>query len=135
MEELLDTKEEFALVKRAKSFAYAGRGVYVFLRTTPNAWIQLALFAFVFVLGMYFHITRIEWILLIMSGGFVIVAEAFNTALEIDINLTSPEPHPYARDTKDVAAGAVLIASIVALVVGIVVFFPYVLAKMIDGIS
>ena len=47
--------------------------------------------------------------------------------MEIDINLTFPEYHPYARDTKDVAAGAVLLAAIVALVVGFIVFLPKIL--------
>ena len=53
------------------------------------------------------------------------MSEAFNTAIEIDIDLTSPEFHPYAKDTKDVAAGAVLISAIIAIVVGIHIFLPY----------
>lgn len=60
--------------------------------------------------------------LLVLVGGFVLTAEAFNTAIEIDIDLTSPQYHPYARDTKDVAAGAVLISSVTALIVGVFIF-------------
>jgi len=60
--------------------------------------------------------------MLVLAAGLVLSAEAFNTAIEIDINLTSPEYHPYARDTKDVAAGAVLIASITALIIGLLIF-------------
>jgi diacylglycerol kinase len=62
---------------------------------------------------------------LIFAGGFVIVSEAFNTALEIDIDLTSSEYHPYAKDTKDVAAGAVLLSACTALIVGLIIFVPY----------
>jgi diacylglycerol kinase len=65
---------------------------------------------------------------LVLAGGFVLVAEAFNTALEIDIDLTSPEYHPYARDTKDVAAGAVLLATCIAVVIGVILFLPYMIA-------
>ena len=125
MTEILDTKEEFSLVKRAKSFAHAGRGLWVFVRTTHNAWIHLAFFTLAILLGFYFSVTKIEWTMLVLVGGFVLVAEAFNTALEIDVNLTSPEYHPYAKDIKDVAAGAVLLASITALLVGIIIFLPH----------
>lgn len=125
MKELLDTKEEFSLVQRARSFTHAGRGIVVFIKTTHNAWIHLCGLLVSIVLGVYFSITLTEWMFLVLSVGFVFVAEAFNTAIEIDINLTSPEYHPYARDTKDVAAGAVLISVLVALGVGVLIFGHY----------
>ncbi|MEK7579275.1 MAG: diacylglycerol kinase family protein [Patescibacteria group bacterium] len=118
-------KEAFSLVKRAKSFAHAGRGLWIFLTTTHNAWIHIVIFCVALFLGFYCGITHTEWILLIFVGGIVLAAEAFNTAIEIDMDLTSPEYHPYARDTKDVAAGAVLITSITALIVGLLIFIPY----------
>lgn len=127
MQELLDTKNEFALMQRAKSFAHAGRGVWVFVKTTQNAWIQIVLLIITIILGLYLHINKTEWICITLCAGFVFAAEAFNTAIEIDINLTSPSYHPYAKDTKDVAAGAVLIASMTACIVGILIFYPYVL--------
>lgn len=127
MQEPIDTKEEFLLIKRAKSFANAGRGIGVFLKTTPNAWIQLLIFLGALALGFYFRITGTEWMFLVLAAGMVLAAEAFNTAIEIDIDLTSPEFHPYARDTKDVAAGAVLIAASTAFVIGMVVFGPHLL--------
>jgi diacylglycerol kinase len=70
--------------------------------------------------------------LLVFAAGLVLMAEAFNTAIEIDIDLTSPDYHPYARDTKDVAAGAVLIASLTAAIIGILIFAPY-LAALVTG--
>ena len=126
MQEQIDTKEEFSLFKRAKSFTHAGRGVTLFLKTTHNTWIEIAIFLITVVLGVYFGITHIEWMILVLTGGFVLTAEAFNTAIEIDINLTSPEFHPYAKDTKDVAAGAVLISSVMAVIVGLFLFIPYI---------
>ncbi len=125
MSELLDTSEEFSLIKRAKSFTYAGRGIYVFIKTTHNAWIHLAILAVGVALGIYFGITKVEWMFLILAASFVLVTEAINTAIEIDIDLTSPEYHPYAKDTKDVAAGAVLIAAVTAAIIGACIFVPY----------
>lgn len=126
--EILDSEEEFSIVKRAQSFTHAFRGLVVFIKGTHNAWIHLSILAVVIMLGFAFRLHSLEWILIIFAGGLVLTAEAFNTALEIDIDLTSPSYHPYARDTKDVAAGAVLIASFTAALVGLFVLLPHFLA-------
>lgn len=131
MQETIDTKKEFLAMKRARSFAYASRGIWVFLKTTPNAWVHLVFLLGAIIVGFYFDIARIEWMALAFAGGLVLVSEAFNTAIEIDINLTSPKYHPYARDTKDVAAGAVLISAVVAVVIGIFIFAPYLFNNVI----
>lgn len=122
-----EENKKFSLVRRAQSITHAWRGLGVFIKTTHNAWIHISVFILVLVLGFVLGINKVEWLFVIFAGGIVFVAEAFNTAIEIDIDLTSPEYHPYARDTKDVAAGAVLLASIVAVVVGVLVFGPYLL--------
>jgi diacylglycerol kinase len=117
--------EKFSIIKRAQSFTHAGRGIYIFIKSAHNAWVHLFIFALVIVMGFNFQITKTEWLAIIIVSGIVFAAEAFNSAIEIDMDLTSPDFHPYAMDTKDVAAGAVLISSIMALVVGIIVFLPY----------
>ncbi len=91
-----------------------------------NAWIHLSVLILAVGLGAHFNISSTEWMMLILAAGFVLAAEAFNTAIEIDMDLTSPEYHPFARDTKDVAAGAVLVASLTALVIGILIFLPFI---------
>lgn len=121
----LSKSERFSIVKRAKSFTHAGRGIKIFIKTTHNAWIHLIILALAIVCGLYFNISYLDWMLLIFAAGLVLTAEAFNTAIEIDINLTSPEFHPYARDTKDVAAGAVLISALTAAAIGIGIFGTY----------
>lgn len=126
MTQKLDTKKEFSMIKRARSFVHAGRGIMLFLKTTHNAWIHVTIAAIVLGFAWYLSVSSVEWILLVFAIGLVLIAEMFNTAIEIDIDLTSPEYHPYARDTKDVAAGAVLIASIVAVVIGLIVFVPFI---------
>jgi len=126
MDEIVDTKKEFSVLKRAKSFVHAGRGIKVFLKVTHNAWIHLVILAVAIFFGFYFKITNTEWMMLVFAAGLVLSAEAFNTAIEIDIDLTSPIYHPYARDTKDIAAGAVLISAITALIVGVLIFGHYI---------
>ncbi len=121
------TAEKFSIIKRAKSFTYAGRGLWIFIKTTHNAWVHLTALAIGVAMGVYFRIAYIDWMLLAFAGGTVLMAEAFNTAIEIDIDLTSPEFHPYARDTKDVAAAAVLISAITAAIIGIGIFGHYIL--------
>ncbi len=118
----------FSLIKRAKSFTHAFRGLGILFKSTHNAWIHIVVFVIVVLFGKVFHITHLEWALVLLAAGFVFSAEAFNTAIEIDIDLTSPQYHPCARDTKDVAAGAVLIATITAVLIGICVFGPYMLS-------
>jgi len=117
--------KEFSVAERAKSFSHAGRGLLIFLKTTHNAWIHIVILIAAIILGWYLHISNTEWMMLVFAAGLVLTAEAFNTAIEIDMDLTSPEYHPSARDTKDVAAGAVLISSVAALVVGLLIFVPH----------
>jgi diacylglycerol kinase len=119
-------EKKFSLIKRAESFANAGKGLFIFIKSTHNAWLEIIIFLMVIFAGIFFQITKLEWILIFIVSGIVFISEAFNTAIEIDMDLTSPNYHPYARDTKDVAAGAVLLASILAAVVGIMIFTPYI---------
>ncbi len=121
-------QKKFSLIKRAESFTHAGRGIYVFIISTHNAWLHIFFFVLAIYLGFHFHIIQYQWFAIIIASGIVFAAEAFNTAIEIDIDLTSPNYHPYAKDTKDVAAGAVLISAITALTIGLMVFLPYLLA-------
>ena len=117
-------KEAFSIVKRAKSLGHATRGIGMFIKTTHNAWVHLFVAVVVIYLGFYFHLATFEWLFVVLSIGMVLVAECFNTAIEFDMDLTSPDYHPYAKYTKDIAAGAVLIASITASIIGLIIFVP-----------
>ncbi len=127
--DLEQEKKAWRDVKFGKKFLNAFRGVYVLLAIikTRDLLIYAAAVVIFPVLGFYFHVSSFEWIALIFAIGLVIIAEAFNTAIEIDIDLTSPEYHPYARDTKDVAAAAVLLSVLVAIIIGLIVFLPKIL--------
>lgn len=78
--------------------------------------------------GLYFGISRLEWALVALAVGTVWTAELLNTALEVVVNLVSPDYHPLAGKAKDVASGAVLMAGFAALAVGLLVFGPRVWA-------
>ena len=117
-------KRRFSIIARMKSVTHAWRGLNVFLKTTHNAWVQIFFCLLEISLSIILHISSVEWILVILTMGLLLVAEAFNTAIEIDIDLTSPEYHPYARDTKDVAAGAVLLMAIITSIVALIIFLP-----------
>jgi len=120
----LTEKKRFSVVARAKSFTFAFRGIGLLFRTQHNSWVQLFFTFLIVFLGVFFGISSTEWIFIVLSIGLVLSAEAFNTAFEFDIDLTSPTYHPYARDTKDVAAGAVLITTTMAIIVGLIIFLP-----------
>ncbi len=114
-------------VKYRQKFENAFRGLGVFWSTTRNLYIHLTVAFLVIALGFYFNIASFEWMALICAIGFVFISEALNTAIEIDIDLTSPGFHPYARDTKDVAAAAVLLSVFVSVIIGLIIFAPKIL--------
>lgn len=122
----MDQKEKkaFSLVSRIASFRHAFRGIGIFVENTHNSWVEIAGGLVALLLGIYFRIGAGESTALILSFGMLLMAEAFNTAIEVHMDLTSPGQHPYARDTKDIAAGAVLIAAAVFLAVAGIVFVP-----------
>lgn len=122
--------EAFSVVKRGKSFQHAFRGIIVLMRTQHNMWLHLLAGAVTIFLGFYLDVSSIEWIGLVFAMAIVVLAEAFNTAIEFDIDLTSPDEHPFARDTKDVAAGAVLLAVVAAVIIGLIIFLPKIAALL-----
>jgi len=122
--EKLSEKKRFSIVARFKSMTHAWRGFRIFVRTTHNSWVQIFFGLLAVFLGFVLKISTTEWLFIIFAIGIVLITEALNTAFEIDIDLTSPTYHPYARDTKDVAAGAVLLSVFMAVIIGLVIFLP-----------
>jgi diacylglycerol kinase len=80
--------------------------------------------------GFWLNISIQNWMILILTIGMVWTAEILNTSLEVTIDIISPDYHPLAKVGKDVGAAAVLIASISAIVVGLLVLGP----PLIDNI-
>lgn len=122
--EVAAEKKKFSIRDRIRSVTHAARGIGLLVRTSHNMWGHIVIACLAIYLGIILNISNVEWVLLVLTIGFVFASEAFNTAMEIDINLTSPEYHPYARDTKDVSAGAVFISVIVSIVTALFIFLP-----------
>ncbi len=117
-------KKAFSLVARIGSFKHAFRGVYIFVKNTHNSWVEIFASIIFIILGFYFSISHEEWLSLIICIFVLIMAEAFNTGMEVHMNLTSPNEHPFARDTKDIAAGAVFIAVVMTVIIALMIFIP-----------
>ena len=111
-----------------RSLTIAWRGTVLLVRTEPNARIHAAATVIVIAAGFLLGISRGEWCVVVAAVGLVWTAEGLNTALEAVVDLASPEIHPLAGRAKDLAAGAVLLATFAAVVIGLLVFGPRVLA-------
>ena len=109
--------------REAESFACAFRGITALLKSEVHARIHLVATIVVLSLGWWLDISAGEWIAIVLAIGIVWVAEALNTAIEYVADLAHPDEHPEVKKLKDLAAAAVLFASIAALVVGILVFW------------
>lgn len=110
--------------REAASFGCAFRGIACLLKGEVHARIHLAATIVVLGLGWWCAITPGEWIAIVLAIGVVWVAEALNTAIEYVADLAHPDEHPEVKRLKDLAAAAVLFASVVAFVVGLIVFLP-----------
>ena len=106
-----------------RSFRYAFRGIAYCIKNERNMRIHLTAAALVSYVALFYGLSRSEWIAVLFCFGFVIAAEALNTAFEAVVNLESPSYHIFAKAAKDVAAGAVLIAALTAAAVGVIVFW------------
>ena len=105
-----------------QSFNFAFEGVIHVLRTQRNMRIHFAIAAAVLVLALVFDVTKLELMALLLAIAFVLIAEMVNTAVEATIDVATTSFDPLAKLAKDIAAGAVLIASVSAIGVGYLVF-------------
>lgn len=108
--------------KMIRSFSYAFEGVVALFRYENNARFHLIAAFGVVLLGIVLGLERFEWALVAIVVGAVWAAEAFNTAIEKLCDLVSSDYHPQIKAAKDLAAAGVMITSVVAVVVGAIVF-------------
>ena len=110
---------------RIDSFGHALRGIASLLAGEPNARIHLLATVVVLMLGLLLDVNRGDWLALLLIIAVVWLAEGMNTALEHLADAAVPEFHPLVRKAKDVAAGTVLVTAVVAVILGLLVFLPY----------
>lgn len=115
----------------ARSFLFAIEGIYTAFKQERNFKIIsfLALVAMILAVLLKFDIMR--WCILLLLIGLMLFAELINTAIETVVDLACPELHPLAKLSKDIAAGAVMVLSIISLIIGAFLYLPLLLAYLL----
>ncbi|MBI4970551.1 MAG: diacylglycerol kinase family protein [Candidatus Omnitrophica bacterium] len=116
------------ILKIIKKIFWASEGAAFVFKNELSFRIELAVGVVVIIAGFIFHLGRIEWCFVILGIALIFSLEFLNTAVEKILNFFHPSEHPEVKVIKDIAAGAVLIANIMAAVIGVIIFLPHVLA-------
>lgn len=116
--------------KRANSFKYAFIGIYEGLKSQWNFKFHLLAACLVIALGFYFEVSKMEWCVSLICCALVISLELINTAIELLCDFVEPNKNEKIRIIKDISAAGVLVSAIVALVIGVIIFLPYIKALL-----
>jgi len=106
------------------SFKFAFRGLWLLLRNEHNSRIHLFTAVIAIAMGFFLKINLFEWSVLVIVTGIVFISELFNTSLETISDIVDSEWNEKIRNAKDYAAAAVLVAAIISLVAGGIIFIP-----------
>ena len=117
-------KKESFIINRLKSVGYAFKGMLILIRTEASIQTQILIAIIVTIAGFYFEISKTEWMAQLGMIGLVMSIEGINTAIEYIADFVHPEQHHKIGLIKDVAAGAVFIASIVAVIMAGIIYIP-----------
>ena len=112
------------ILSRIAAFGHAFRGWGYVLHTQHNAWIHSMVAILVFILGLWLNLPARDWAVLVLTIAMVFTAEFINTAIEAVVDLASPVHHPLGKVGKDVGAGAVLVAALAAILIGLLILGP-----------
>lgn len=115
---------------RLRSIKHALGGWWYVIRTQQNAWIHALATVMVILVGIWLKVETRDWALLVLAIAMVWTAEFLNTALEVVVDLASPDLHPLAKVGKDVGAASVLIAALSSIIIGVLVMGPAFLEKV-----
>ncbi|MRH43090.1 diacylglycerol kinase [Aquibacillus halophilus] len=114
--------------KRQIGISFALKGIKEVIRTEINFKVHLLIALVVIILGLFFQLTSIEWILILLTIGFVLTFEMLNTAIERVLNYLAPEIHPVVGTIKDISAGAVFVAALTSIINGLIIFLPKIIS-------
>ena len=121
-------KRDGPILHEQKSFGYALEGIVYSFKKGTHFKIHVVAAIVVVILGLIYAISTLEWLAVILISSAVISAETANTAIEETCDLLHPNIHPRAKLAKHCAAGAVLILSIAAIIIGLIIFIPKILS-------
>ncbi|WP_414046256.1 diacylglycerol kinase family protein [Macrococcus equi] len=111
-----------------KRFAYPLQGFLTLLKKDKNFILHLIAAFIVVLAAIFFRISHTEWMFIIISIFSVLFMEVINTSVEYVVDLVTEDYHVLAKHAKDTAALAVLLASLMSAIIGLIIFLPYVLA-------
>jgi diacylglycerol kinase (ATP) len=120
------------IYSRIAAFGHAFRGWWHVLKTQHNAWIHSMVATIVVVLGLWLGLKPLDWAVIVLTIAMVFTAEFINTAIEAVVDLASPVHHPLAKVGKDVGAGAVLVAALAGIVIGLLILGPPLWARIVS---
>lgn len=120
------------LTSRIAAFGHAFRGWWYVLKTQHNAWIHSLFATTVFIVGLWVGLEPHDWAIIVLTVAMVFTAEFINTAIEAVVDLASPVHHPLAKVGKDVGAGAVLVAALAGIVIGLLIIGPPLWARLLS---
>lgn len=110
-----------------KSLSYAFRGLKYTIKKEKNFQNELAIGLLVILAMIYFKVTRFEMVVLFIIIVGVLVMEILNTIVERVVDVLKPRVNPYARLIKDLMAASVLLSAILSIIIGFIIFFPYII--------
>jgi diacylglycerol kinase len=116
--------DKFSFRTRIKSFSFAFNGLTNLIKNEHNARIHLVAMICVIVFGILLKLEPLEWILIVIVVGLVLLSELLNTAIEKLADIVDPKWNVKIGHIKDYSAGAVLISAIISLIVGGLIFIP-----------
>lgn len=117
-------KKDSFIINRLKSVGYAFKGMLILIKTEASIQIQIFITIVVTIAGFYFEISKTEWIAQLSMIGLVMGIEGLNTAIEHVTDFIHPEYHHKIGLIKDISAGAVFIASIIAVIIAGIIYIP-----------
>jgi diacylglycerol kinase (ATP) len=120
-------KDNSFIKGRLKSVVYALKGAYKLLVTEHSVMIQFSLGILISIAGFYFDISKNEWLIQTLCIGLVLSIEGLNTAVEKVADFVHPDYHEKIGFIKDIAAGAVFFAALTAIVIGMIIYVPYII--------
>ena len=123
----MNNKKSF-IINRLKSTIYACSGAFTLLKTEASIQVQLVISTIIIIAGIYFEISAVEWMFQVTAIGLVMSLEGVNTAIEAIADFIHPEYHKKIGLIKDIAAGAVFIAATAAIIIGLIIYIPKIIA-------
>jgi diacylglycerol kinase (ATP) len=122
----MEFHKDTSIIKgRLKSIVFALKGAFKLLSTEHSVTIQFSLGILVTLAGFYFDISKTEWLIQTLCIGLVLSIEGLNTAVEKVADFVHPDYHEKIGFIKDIAAGAVFFAALTAIVIGLIIYVPY----------